>query len=351
MIDVDAIKQANDLRQLIMVANPGANDHNYKRLWCPFCQQGGGAYHKAPALEIYRDDTFHCFGCARSGDAITFVQMRDRVDFRDACRILGANDAEPITPQEAAQKAIERAERAARELEKQIKEAQEALKELRETKSWEKYYRNDDKALIHWQERGLDEFFYHFWQLGYCEDFALWRKDGSSWTDYWHSPTISFPVWGQDWTVNNVKHRLLRVPDEGGKYRQETTGVPAAPFVANPDVKSGALFVAEGEIKSMVVFKAVDDPNLQVIGLPSAIARADMLEPFGNYEPVYICLDPDAYHRKAKGVPSPIERAVETIGKERARVIILPDKIDDAINAGLIDKDGMHRLMAMARKA
>jgi len=51
---------------------------------CPFHQEKTPSFHVSPARQF-----FYCFGCKAGGNAINFVMQRDRVEFRDALRILG----------------------------------------------------------------------------------------------------------------------------------------------------------------------------------------------------------------------------------------------------------------------
>jgi DNA primase catalytic core len=55
---------------------------NYVGL-CPFHQEKTPSFNVDPNKQY-----FHCFGCKKSGNAIDFVIERDRVDFKDALRIL-----------------------------------------------------------------------------------------------------------------------------------------------------------------------------------------------------------------------------------------------------------------------
>ena len=50
---------------------------------CPFHKDDTPSFHVSPALNI-----FHCFGCGKSGDIITFVMEFEKVPFTEAVRIL-----------------------------------------------------------------------------------------------------------------------------------------------------------------------------------------------------------------------------------------------------------------------
>jgi hypothetical protein len=180
-----------------------------------------------------------------------------------------------------------------------------------------------------WNYRGLNDFFIDWWKLGYSQSSC------------WNSPTITMPIWGHDWEVTNIKHRLLE-PNGKGKYRYETSGIPASAFFCDPDRTSGPLFLAEGEIKAMVTFQTLDTPTIQVAGLPSKLPSGNQLDSLKDYDPIYLCPDPDAFRDASVG------RICDMLGRERVRVVQLPDKIDDLINAKLIDKSGLRRYVRHA---
>lgn len=50
---------------------------------CPFHNE------KTPSFTVYNDtQSFYCYGCATGGDAITFLQKIENIDFIDAVRLL-----------------------------------------------------------------------------------------------------------------------------------------------------------------------------------------------------------------------------------------------------------------------
>ncbi len=51
---------------------------------CPFHQEKTASFNVDETKQF-----FHCFGCKASGNAIDFVMMRDRIEFKDALRQLG----------------------------------------------------------------------------------------------------------------------------------------------------------------------------------------------------------------------------------------------------------------------
>jgi DNA primase len=64
--------------------------NSYKGL-CPFHNE------KSPSFNVNRDrGFFHCFGCGVGGDAIKFVELRDKIPFVEAVRILAVKFGIPI---------------------------------------------------------------------------------------------------------------------------------------------------------------------------------------------------------------------------------------------------------------
>ena len=64
--------------------------NSYKGL-CPFHNE------KSPSFNVHRDrGFFHCFGCGVGGDAIKFVELRDKIPFVEAVRILAVKFGIPI---------------------------------------------------------------------------------------------------------------------------------------------------------------------------------------------------------------------------------------------------------------
>ena len=349
MYDTDTIKEANNCQEIAerYLGQPSSKTSSTIIWACPFhAERTPGGFH------VYKDG-YKCFSCGANGDVIGFVMEMERCDFCQAITLLGGG--QPVSPERQVQIAREAAERTASELEEKIRQAQKALEDLRKAQTWERYHDEmDDMARQMWNARGITDGFIDLWQLGYSEDYTLWRKDGAAWVDWWHSPTLTIPVWGNGWQVNNVKHRLVNAPPEGGKYHQEKRNVPAAPFVCNPDVSKGPLFLAEGEIKSMVVYQTLDDPNIQVEGLPAARPDDSIWAQFDGYEPVYLCLDPDARVRpkqsNGKVVLSAVENAIHKLGRERVFALDLPGKVDDMIIENNLGKNWMQYMIYNARK-
>ena len=345
MQDIKYLKSQIDLRleiekDLGPPARRGANEWTFL---CQFhAEKTVGGFH------VWKD-RYHCFSCGEAGDIFDWRQKIHNQPLIEAIKFYGGDNE---MDREAVLKfASERAEQAAKELEQKIEQAKAALKDLREAQVWEKYHNtllSAPNARAIWRGRGIPDWWQEWWKLGYCESYSLWRRGETDWEEWWKSPTISIPIWGHDWEIYNVKHRLLLPPESGDKYIQEKKHVPQYPFIANNDLNHGKLLLIEGEIKAMVTFVTCDDIELQIAGIPGAEPSAACLEVFDNYDPIYVCLDPDAYEKKRD--KSQVEKLINKLGEDRTRLIWIPTKIDDAILARELDKSMIKRLMNSARK-
>ena len=225
-----------------------------------------------------------------------------------------------------------RAEAARRALERTIRDAQEILAELKRAEPWIKYHDElTDQARMIWEYRGLAEFWQDYWQLGYATD-KPWGQ------------SLTIPVWQDEWDVANVKHRLL-IPDDRGKYRSHTAGLPALSFVAAPDVSGGTILAVEGEVKAMVTYATLEDPDIQIVGLPGKSPSDTAIAVFDSYDQIILCMDPDVTGTEVK-------QLAERVGANRTRFMHLPStmKIDDLITDGALDKASLKRYLQGAHK-
>lgn len=64
-------------------------DTRYGKFNCPFHSDTNAS------AKIYKNNTFHCFGCGANGDVVDFVAKIRGTDFREAFRYLGGSESEP----------------------------------------------------------------------------------------------------------------------------------------------------------------------------------------------------------------------------------------------------------------
>ena len=207
--------------------------------------------------------------------------------------------------------------------------AELALANLRDSEQWEVYYQQlDVNGRAYWTERGIPARWIDFWQLG-------WNPQSR-----WGPPTATIPLFGADWQVLNVKHRLIGNDTPGGKYRYELHGLPAPLFRSDPGASlTGHVVAVEGEVKAAVVKVTLNDAT-NVVGLPGATPPQSTLTELQEAERVTLIMDP--------GAELEAERIACALGNERCRVLIPHTKIDDGILASKMTGHELHMLLAQA---
>lgn len=206
------------------------------------------------------------------------------------------------------------------------------LQELQEQAYWRGYHdgmKDSHRAL--WRMAGIPDEFQDFWELGFVENKHIKFED----KDY-YSPAMSIPYFEPGKVPINVQYRLTNPPEPGDKYRF-SYGLKPGAWLADPTEKpSGAALLMEGMKKAAVTFintTASGNGRFSVVAVPSKTPGADMLDILADCDPVYICLDPDAYQptrtRDGKVLPPAVNRLVELVGRERARLVQTPAKADD----------------------
>ncbi len=90
MVDVADLKRQVDLVAIVEgdLGPPRRHNGRWLSFVCPFHQD---AERDGGSLRVTSDtQTWFCFGCRKTGDAIAWVRERQGVDFAEACRQLGA---------------------------------------------------------------------------------------------------------------------------------------------------------------------------------------------------------------------------------------------------------------------
>lgn len=323
MIDIKVARSQYDCRCEVEKAL-GKPEFRTRTSWawhCPFHQDD------TPSFHVYKDG-YKCFGCNSHGDVFDWLSFWEKRPLADILK------GQCVDPTKELERKIEYAKQAQERLQKEINRAQAILSELQQNKVWEQYHQQQtDFSHKWWEHRGIPPFFQEYWKLGFISDYCLGEH---------HTSAMTMPIFEPGWECINIRMRLVNPPDEGGKYRPYKSGLPASLFIAEPERKiENKTLVVEGEIKSMVSFITADDPNLQVVGLPGKNPSEKIVEKLKDCDPLYLCLDPDA---DPKYVAS-------QFGKERVRIIELPEKIDDLILDNDLDKFWMERVMSLARQA
>ncbi len=336
MIDVDAILDSVSLVDLVTKA--GGNPYKSYGEWRCACPLHGGD--NETGFAIYNDkgrEKWKCFtGNCGGGDAISFVEVWQKTDFKGACGFLDGKIIDD--PQEMIRLSQIRAENAKRELEEAIAKAQAARAQLEAAQMHVHYHENmKEWGRLAWVQRGIDESYQALWSLGSCDDKKIMYKGQE-----YHTPTLTIPLVDSNYSLLNIKHRLLNPPKPNDKYRPEREGLGAfPPFYAWPDMeyKADMIWIMEGEIKSMVTATISPDAGWQYIGVPGQDAFDKM--PVEKLAGKNVIVIPD---------PNAELKAYQFAKKIHAKFIILPDKIDDLIVENEYGGDWLASLYKQARK-
>jgi len=229
----------------------------------------------------------------------------------------------------------------------QMRRAQRALdhiERMREQRLHELYNANvagSAKAQAYWARRGLDMKWVDFWQLGYCEHKEWWTRQ----TGPFRCNSATIPIFGPDWDLLNIRHRLIDAPDTVGKYRPEVATGQSYIFRTDPSHPlTGDVIVVEGELKAAVLHSRLQSPELGIVGIPGVTPGDEMVtETLANAKRLTLIFDP--------GSRQPAWELCKKLGISRCRVLIPPMKIDDGIVAARFDKGKLERMIANAKPA
>lgn len=273
---------------------------------CPKC---GGTPHRdgewPDRFRLFDDGKIR--GWCRKCNFLWFPDMED--------------DWEPLTDEERERfrKERERKERARK------RSAERALRNLRQEEFWKACHEAlTRQGRKYWETRGIPEFWQDYWRLGWQEQYEVFYRSEKHYT-----PTATIPFFSEGWTFEYLKHRLINPPAKHYKYHNEIRHIPTPIYRTEPDKAVGDHVIAvEGEIKAMVTYITLDDPDLTVVGLPGTNPPEGELETLSDAERVTLVFDP--------GADAEARRVAEQLGRDRCRLLIPPMDIDDAIRyAGL----------------
>ena len=321
MIDVDTIKAVHpvydEAAHLTTLTRKTADE------WHGPCPKCGGKDRFTVNTTINGWFCRECFIDHQWNDVIDLMMWYYDTDWHGAIQRLGEPTPDDQHRKESNAKRLEIA------LEAKIAEAQEALADIRRGNRWQDYRNNlNDDYMAEWLRRGLNEHYVDLYNLGCAPGFYA----GAS---------LTIPVFDPDGSLLNIRHRILN-PTNGAKYLPERKGLPSALYYALPALSiPDTVWLVEGEIKAMVTYSQLPQ-DMQVLGMPGMTPRPGLLDALYNSKRVFFVPDPDAQ-------PKACHKIVDEIGRAKVRVIDLPDKIDDLINAKLLDGGDLLRLTRTAR--
>lgn len=342
MFDVHSILKVSDL--ISYVERAGGKLRGSGNRYACACPLHGGKNTNAFSL-YYQDDRWKwkCFtGDCGKGDAISFVQAWQGLDFKGACEWINGGalqDVEGMRESAAQRLEAARLERiSAQERETaQRNELRVAELHIRYHKGMKQYHK--DK----WKEAGIDEGMQEFWTLGGRDDFEYWIGDTS-----YHSPTLTIPIFNTERELMTIQHRLLNPNNLNDKYRPDRKGLHSHSFLAVPEMgyDGGIIWVMEGAKKAMVTWTR-SDSDWQCIGLPSQESYKNMVEVLSSVgKRVVVIPDPNT-ERNQKSLAKAYQLA-KAIG---AKFLQLPQKVDDLILLANLQSNDLFKLQLQARQA
>lgn len=150
----DTVAQIKDRLSIVEVVSPYVkltrSGRSVKGL-CPFHKEKTPSFHVSPER-----GTYHCFGCGEGGDAFSFIEKVEGVDFKGALKILAEKAGVEITHDPAARENASRAER--------LREA------MNRAAQWYAQALSGSPAEAYAKQRGLSPESVRDWNLGFAPD-------------------------------------------------------------------------------------------------------------------------------------------------------------------------------------
>ena len=334
--EIIAINEKTDLRLLVEAA--GTELKYVGGEYRGACPLHGGK--DKSAFVVYNSPKgwrWTCFSqCAASGDAIEFVKRSKNISFMEAVNSLNGGTTR-LTPEEIEQIAREREQRTAEELALKQREWETARADLVAAELHRKWHDAlDDASRELWRVRyGIPDEWQDMMQLGYAKDVCI-PTHGQN----WHTPAMTFPVFGYAWELNNVRMRLMSPPTENDKYRPAHVGLPQKAYLCNPDLRDPSITVfVEGEMKALYYYIALDMPKAQVVGFAGKSNWRAALEYKTDAPHIWI-FDPDGS-----------DKAMQAAHYSGGRYYNPPGKIDDYMRKYGLDKSFARSVLQQARVA
>jgi predicted transcriptional regulator len=242
-------------------------------------------------------------------------------------------DTKPVDPALAERWRLEQIQRE----EARKKSAERALDLLRQEQRWVRYHETmPERGILWWETRGIPRAYQYVWQLGWRDDLAVFVD-----SDWRLLEAATIPVFDLAGNVLNVKNRIIQPPEGVPKYRYELSGHTAPLFLCNPgEPLDGHVIAVEGEIKAAVVWTKLQDAHAQVVGLPGTSPPRESLGVLSQAKRITLVMDPGSEEEAA--------RLAQTLGRDRTRILVCVEKIDDAILRNQMGKAEVVRWLKQA---
>lgn len=302
MIDVEALKQHTDCRQIVEhdLGQPKCRTDTYSTFKCPFHNE-----HKGYSLVVY-DHHWHCFGkCGTSGDVISWMMRYHRLSFRHACESLAAGNL-PYTLERIVRSEPEAPSRSEPPGEKWQKVARRIAEQAAE-----RLWRSEGRRALSYlkNKRGLSEVVVATAQLGYISGPPNeWKQ-----IEGLKIPCgITIP-WYADGALWGIKVR--RAAGEQ-RYQQVSGGnIRGCLYLADRIEPGLPLFLTEGEFDALTVWQIGRD-KVSVASIGSASNHRMNSRWYGKLLAapyLLVCMDADEAGKAAASEIATLSRAVKSV--------------------------------------
>lgn len=301
----DRIKAELNLREMIEddLGAPVRKSGAWEFWVCPFHSESDASF-------AVKDGSYHCFGCDKSGDAITWLTEYRGLDYKD----IGAMAGE----QNETERRLRRIEYEQRKMKRRQDEQEKrlsALEYMARCLDWKVYHAAmQEQHREYWYSEGIHDEAIERYNLGYCAQCP---------TDNERRASYTIPVFAGG-SLRNIRHRLVGA-NNGDKYRPHRAGLGSMLFNADSITKGARVIVWEGEKKTIVMSQYIDGAHVGTMGKRSWKNEwSRLLLPCSE---VIVALDPDAIESAYK-----LAGLLRDAGARLVRVAHFPVKPDDAVN-------------------
>jgi hypothetical protein len=206
--DFDAIRRDFPLESVVSKVVPLRRAGGNKAGCCPFHPD------RSPSFVVYKDDSYHCFGCGAHGDVIDFISNSQNLTTAEAIRFLTGGEAPRLDEDDRQRREQEQRRREAQQKAREENARQEARAR------WARALPINGTGNAYLERKGV---------APYCT-----RREGDN---------LLVPIYGEDGLILSVQ----AIPPEPGAKKLFHAGAPVSGgTLALGDAESGPIVVVEG---------------------------------------------------------------------------------------------------------
>lgn len=309
---VEHVLQATDIVELIQGYIPVKRAGSAYKANCPFHNEKTPSFTITPARQ-----RFHCFGCGKGGDAISFVRDYENLPFSDAVKKLAARAGIPIL-----EDAFDPAEDARRKSRGRLLDLQREAAEFFHAELMRNPAAEHARAYI--KSRGFGAEMAKRWTIGWMprdtRAFLAWarerkfsgreleasglaglREENNPQAGLYvrFSDRLMFPVRNEIGDVIAFSGRKLREDQQGGKYQNSPATAVfnksrvlfALDRAKRPILQEKYVLLCEGQLDVISCHEAGFEHAVAPLGTAFTPEHAKLLKRFTNQ--IVICYDAD----------------------------------------------------------